>query len=1067
MMVGALVLASCVKNQESQSVTDVRNARADEIKSQAELNRANAEAAVMLAKAQAAIAAAQAELLEAQQAIVEAEAAKMRAEAELAAVEVEIAKVKLEGERVKLQAQKAELEALIAKYEADIAKYAVKKEKALNELAKAEMQAEIDEITMQKKLIDEQTALMKAAAAFGIEKELEVNALWALYSDAVVKLNKAQTDYIHKQVQLAMLEAGEDTAMDILADKIAEKQIEVETQELLIAELESRVDVNAATIKSAMETAKAALENALTEEARLTEESNLLAEELQRRELQPLEYEQDWRNNLLGGDPNSRLISWFENLAEDFVITDPETGNKNHVFVKDVVRNPDTGRDEAGIYFFYQSADPENKIKHNVFIPLYTADGDHYQKIVEDYVYNPTEDGVIDTKAPLTEVTYVPAWIYTENFKDLIELMGIIETAEHEQAIDKAEEDYEEMVAYIQARMEALEAELAQRQEYVTAASEEVTAAFIAVRDAETAAEEAEVAWDVAAQNYMEYAGKETVSDKAKAEARALNNVMSAFDMLKAAQERVEKLHVEIFGVANADVATPSSDDEVVIGLLSKVKALENAAFESGKVAAEKELATKKAKEACDDHKDLETAWKDAQTKLETEEGKIPAAKKEEQVKLEAYHYAVLVYTADPTAVHKDEMDAAETAYKKAKDAADKIVAAIPELEAAVTKAYDAWNVYYGPFKEAETAETLAKKAAKADYDAWQKAKAALGSYDDPVTAETAFGRFNAAVAALGEPEDDSSKETAYGLYNKCVDALEAAIEAAGEDSDATLLELRVAWHDATDAYREARFAIRVAEREIALLIEAPDAKYPDFIENLAHIYPIEGESFFKDVYEFVLTPYLGTTNPAYADGVYMPGQNYAQYVWYGEKLEEVEEKYMAQISGAIDDILEKYLTLNAEVARFEEAKEDYLAYIEGMQELAEAILENQIEVRDANIEEIAPFVAYNALKKLYAAKVYRVDGAGEPYVDIEAFEKVIEDAKKELVKMQAELADLMSQLIAGIEVTIPGQTPEYLNVMINKLENEIAALEVEIDMLAAKIQGYLEALDQLLTTVE
>ena len=65
LMIGSLALASCVKSIESPSVTEVRNARADELKSQTELNRANAQAATTLANAQASLAASEAKLNEA------------------------------------------------------------------------------------------------------------------------------------------------------------------------------------------------------------------------------------------------------------------------------------------------------------------------------------------------------------------------------------------------------------------------------------------------------------------------------------------------------------------------------------------------------------------------------------------------------------------------------------------------------------------------------------------------------------------------------------------------------------------------------------------------------------------------------------------------------------------------------------------------------------------------------------------------------------------------------------------------------------------------------------------
>ena len=56
----ALLLGSCVKNEESQSVTNIRDAKAEQLKSVAALNTATAEATKTLAEADAALKLAQA-----------------------------------------------------------------------------------------------------------------------------------------------------------------------------------------------------------------------------------------------------------------------------------------------------------------------------------------------------------------------------------------------------------------------------------------------------------------------------------------------------------------------------------------------------------------------------------------------------------------------------------------------------------------------------------------------------------------------------------------------------------------------------------------------------------------------------------------------------------------------------------------------------------------------------------------------------------------------------------------------------------------------------------------------
>lgn len=74
-LLGALTLGACVDDNESQSVTDVRNAKAEQLKAAAELSKAQAEAALIQANAQKAYQEAQAEYFKAQAAVQNAMAA--------------------------------------------------------------------------------------------------------------------------------------------------------------------------------------------------------------------------------------------------------------------------------------------------------------------------------------------------------------------------------------------------------------------------------------------------------------------------------------------------------------------------------------------------------------------------------------------------------------------------------------------------------------------------------------------------------------------------------------------------------------------------------------------------------------------------------------------------------------------------------------------------------------------------------------------------------------------------------------------------------------------------------
>ncbi len=461
MMVGALVLASCVKNQESQSVTDVRNARADEIKSQAELNRANAEAAVTLAKAQAAIAAAQAELLKAQQAIVEAEAAKLQVEAELAAVEVEIAKVKLEGERVKLQAKKAELEALIAKYEADIARYAADKQKAINELEKAEADAEINEIKSQIELVQQQKNLFEAIKALEGAKQEEIAALWASYESEVAALNRAQSNLISAQASLARLEAGEEIAAEILVKQIQDKNNQIFSLKRYIEQLKDNVNISAAQLDVLINTAHAEYETALTEKQQATVAQTFIQGQITEMEGATYAYQQEW-NNPFGP------VAWYKSIkgAVDTESTITTEDGLIKVFEKAEKWNPETRRMESGVYFYYPNMGGDAPISSS-FLPLFTTVNTPSTKIEDVDWYVPQIDGVAGTGTAIFYRKVVPAKIYVDNFRTVLPIYKeIVEetAAANREAVQR---QYDRIAARVEKTLERDFVEISAHKEYI------------------------------------------------------------------------------------------------------------------------------------------------------------------------------------------------------------------------------------------------------------------------------------------------------------------------------------------------------------------------------------------------------------------------------------------------------------------------------------------------------------------------------------------------------------------------------------------------------------------------
>ena len=173
-------MISCVESEESQSVRDIRDAKAEQLKALAELSRANAQAAIITAEANAAYKAA---------------------------------------ETAYKQAQTDELENRVAE-------------------AKAKFAYEIEKIKA-----EYEAAMLKAMKeAKGYEKDIlemandKIESLYATYSGYVTSLNDANRKLLNKKIDLARVEAA-------LVDVTETANKEIEDNTALIEELEAKLAI--------------------------------------------------------------------------------------------------------------------------------------------------------------------------------------------------------------------------------------------------------------------------------------------------------------------------------------------------------------------------------------------------------------------------------------------------------------------------------------------------------------------------------------------------------------------------------------------------------------------------------------------------------------------------------------------------------------------------------------------------------------------------------------------------------------------------------------------------------
>lgn len=234
-LLGALTLGSCIDDTESQSVTNVRDSKAEELKSIAAMEAAQAQAKLTMANAEAAYKAALAEAEIAAAAKAQAEAELEKAQAELIELQKQAAEIENEADRIANEQAQAELEAKLAQLEVTKKENEAKLEKIAAEAEKLALENE-------KALIDAQTALNAAqdalnaqlANADAAEKQKLQNAADE-YAQAVENLIYAQQYLMNLKTQLVNLETGKENALKQAKEDIADRDARIAENKAKIA----------------------------------------------------------------------------------------------------------------------------------------------------------------------------------------------------------------------------------------------------------------------------------------------------------------------------------------------------------------------------------------------------------------------------------------------------------------------------------------------------------------------------------------------------------------------------------------------------------------------------------------------------------------------------------------------------------------------------------------------------------------------------------------------------------------------------------------------------------------
>ena len=231
-VIGALSLGSCVDDNESASVEAVRNAKAEQLKSIAAMNNAQAEATRLLAAAESALKAAQAEA--------------EKTQTELEKVLIDIKKVELEKAQLELKLQQdkysQELQVALKQLENQLSN--LENEKARLELQKTAIakQLEIQEAQLASQLLYAQTEVLNAQQQLlnrqnqmEAAEKAKLQQLVTTYSNAIATLNNSKQYLFSLQSNLTRAENNLATYKELRTDLLEANQKQIATDEAQIA----------------------------------------------------------------------------------------------------------------------------------------------------------------------------------------------------------------------------------------------------------------------------------------------------------------------------------------------------------------------------------------------------------------------------------------------------------------------------------------------------------------------------------------------------------------------------------------------------------------------------------------------------------------------------------------------------------------------------------------------------------------------------------------------------------------------------------------------------------------
>jgi len=483
---GALCLTGCLKNEESASVVQVRNAKANELNSIATLNEAKAAAELIYANADATLKGAEAELKKAEAALVLAMAETEKVRAELLKTQVALQEVKVEEEGIELLKKAAELEILVAQAEVAQAKAEAQKQYWANELAQLIADAEVAAVENGLELMKAQDAVEKYILTQEGAKADSAKVYARKFFRAQEKVAELQVAELAARAARVLIENNAMSTREWIHNEIDKKDDTISANNERIAALKKYLDVDPETAKEEAKKAWTALNEAYND-YKVAETALTKAGEAQEAENNK---KADFNNESYGWPTlgSKWYYAFKEDIQELFGGLEGGIYDDKHAIDETFVAGEITVVDKVNAGGIIVPS-KENKFKTE-FIPFWHNEATLAEPILTRYpnLEVVSKDG--SDHVDLYTTPIAPATIYYDNIKGAIDKVIAFHEDVTEQQIAKLEEDSKEDIADVKERIAVLNDWVSVHKDYVTERETKVKAAetayVTALEDQET-----------------------------------------------------------------------------------------------------------------------------------------------------------------------------------------------------------------------------------------------------------------------------------------------------------------------------------------------------------------------------------------------------------------------------------------------------------------------------------------------------------------------------------------------------------------------------------------------------